>query len=99
MLILHVFYLFALMLEPTVFIFHVFYLCFLMLETRMLIFHDLLSVFSRYDCVHIRVFRLGPWEGSQEALGDAWGIIEGQLGDFRSILDKSRERMRTCDVI
>ena len=39
------------------------------------------------------------WEGSREALGDAWGIIEGQLGHPRSILDKSRDRMITCDVI
>ena len=23
------------------------------------------------------------WEGSREALGDPWGIIEGQLGHLR----------------
>ena len=38
-------------------------------------------------------------EGSQEALGDARGIIEGQPGDLRSILDKSRDRLITCDVV
>ena len=39
------------------------------------------------------------WEGSREALGDAWGIIEGQLGRPWGILGTSRERMITCDVV
>ena len=48
---------------------------------------DVLLVFTRVS----RVF--AAWTGSRGALGDAWGIIEG------SILDKTRERMITCDVL
>ena len=65
--------------------------------------HDillLLNMFGRCACISISFLQLCfAWEDSREALGDAWGIIEGQLGDLRSISDKLRERMMTCDVI
>ena len=51
-------------------------------------------------CLYLWLFSFvfEAWEGSREALGDALGIIEGQLGHLRGILDKSREIMITCDV-
>ena len=52
-------------------------------------------------CLYWPVFSnvLGGWESSREAVGDAWGIIEGQLEHHWIILERSRERMITCDVI
>ena len=52
-------------------------------------------------CLYLPLFSRAwvAWEGSREAVGDALGIIEGALGHPGSTLDKSGERMRTCDVI
>ena len=58
---------------------------------------DVMLVFGR-----VSFYVLEAWEGPREELGDAWGILGGQLGHPRSILEaprgKSRERMITCDV-
>ena len=49
--------------------------------------------------MHVFSIVLRAWDGSRDALGDAWGFNVGQLGHLRSILDKSRDRVITCDVI
>ena len=57
-------------------------------------------VFLCHACISLcfRMF-LGARGASREVLGDARSIIQGQLGHLRRILDKSRARMITCDVI
>ena len=62
-------------------------------------FMALVDVLTLCLSFHMCSIVLRAWEASRDALGDAWGIIEGQLGDLRSILDESRERMTACDVM
>ena len=41
---------------------------------------------------------LGAWESSRVAIGTVWGIIDGHLRGFRSVLDKTVERVIRCLV-
>ena len=53
-------------------------------------------------CLYFILFSrvLGAWEGSREALGDAWGIIEGQLAPSEHLgqVERQNDNMR-CDMM
>ena len=58
--------------------------------------HFIVFVYVWTCCLNLLVFSNVVGLGGRS---DARGIMEGQLGHPRDILDKSRELMKTCDVL